>query len=286
MKLEIAVVQSVKKTWWKIALIIVVCIVIDIAGHRLGPEVHYDNAASIFENKVLFNALISALFFVTFGVLAAVFVSIEGNLPGSRLSKGLRYGVAFGVLWLIGILGVSPAAGSPIAQELYTGVVDGTVAILFALLLARFVAHEGSPRAVKKPSVGFGAIPVIAVFYTGSYFLGRWLLQFIPSVTPLHAPNPLHALVVALGLGGWIGVMYVLLAQGSGGLEPFKQALWFGVVVFGISWVLFAVFGVLLMDQPLLLPLLGAGIDIAFVTAAVWVFERFLSTFVELILRR
>ena len=271
-------VQSMKKTWWKIALIIVACIAIDMAGHFLGPEVHYDDASSIFENKGLFIPLISALFIVTFGVLAAVFASIEGNLPGSRLSKGLRYGVAFGVLWLIGILGGSPAAGSPIAQEFYTGVVDGTIVTLFALLLALFIAHDGPPRAVKKPQVGFGAIPVIAAFYTGSYFFGWWLLQFIPSVTPIHAPNPLHALVVALGLGGWIGVMYVLLVQGSGGLGPFKQALWFGVVVFGISWVLFAMFGFLFVEQSLLLPLLGAGIDIVFVVAAVWVFERSLST--------
>lgn len=271
-------VQSMKKTWWKIVLIIIACIAIDMAGHLLGPEVHYDDTSSIFENKGLFIPLISALFFVTFGVLAAVFASIEGNLPGSRLSKGLRYGVAFGVLWLIGIMGVSPAAGSPITQELCTGVVDGAVVILFALFLARFVVHEGSPRAVKKPSVGFGAIPVVAAFYTGSYFFGRWLLQFIPSVTPIHAPNPLHALVVALSVGGWIGVMYVLLAQGSGGLTPFKQALWFGVVVFGIEWVLFAVFGFLFVEQSILVPLLGAGIDVLFMVVAVWVFERFLST--------
>jgi hypothetical protein len=65
--------------------------------------------------------------------------------------------------------------------------------------------------------------------------------------------------------------------KGRGG-GPFKQALWFGVVVFGISWVLFAMFGFLFVEQSLLLPLLGAGIDIVFVVAAVWVFERSLST--------
>jgi hypothetical protein len=271
------VVQGMKRIW-KIALIIVVCLAIDMVGHRLGPELHYNDASSIFENKALFTPLIAILFIVTFGVLAVVFVSIEGNLPGSRLSRGLQYGVAFGVLWLIGILGVSPAAGSPITQELYTGMVDGSAVILLAVLLARFAGRDEALCTVRKRQVGYGAIPVIAVFYTGSYFLGRWLLQFIPSVTPIHAPNPLHALIVALGLGGWIGVMYVLLAQGAGGLVPHKQALWFGVVVFGLQWVLFALFGFLFVEQSLLLPLLGAGMDIVFVVAAVWVYERFLST--------
>jgi hypothetical protein len=70
--------------------------------------------------------------------------------------------------------------------------------------------------------------------------------------------------------------MYVMLAQGSGGLVPFKQALWFGAVVFGIQWVLFAVFGFLFVEMALLVPLLSAGIDILCVIAAVWFFERFL----------
>jgi hypothetical protein len=270
-------VPSMRKAWWRIALIVVVCLAIDMVGHRLGPELYYKNPSSIFENKGLFIPLISILFIVTFGVLAAVFVSIEGNLPGSRLSKGLRYGVAFGVLWLIGILGVSPAAGSPIAQELYTGMVDGSAVILLALLLGLFAGTDGPPRAARKSRVRYGAVPVVAAFYTASYFSGRWLLQFIPSATPIHAPNSLHALVIALGLGGWIGAMYVLLAQGSGGLAPFKQALWFGVVVFGIEWVLFAVFGFLFVEQSILVPLLGAGIDILFVVVAVWFFERLLS---------
>ena len=102
----------------------------------------------------LFPPAVIILFFITFWALALVFTFIQDKLPGRKLLKGLRYGISFGVLWLIGMFEMSIAFGSPLKYEFFSGLLDCLSLILFGLLLGRFIATDSNRDVNEKSKIG------------------------------------------------------------------------------------------------------------------------------------
>ncbi|MBU1740828.1 MAG: hypothetical protein KKC37_04725 [Proteobacteria bacterium] len=252
--------------WWKVVAITLVATAVSLIFHAIGPRLKYDFPPSFFVRQGLFVPAASILLAVTFGALAAVFVLIQADMTGTRLRKGLRFGLLFAGLWLVAMVEMSLIFGSPLAHELYTGAADGLGIVILGILLGRFAATDSRPAAAKLPERGLVMILVTALFFV----CGRYFAYAVLGLQSVYATKPLSTLAWTIGVGLCIGVMSWLLVPGPKADSTVKRALWFGGLVFGIVWTLGTIFIVVFLDISLGAVILRAAVDALSVTVGVW----------------
>jgi len=249
-----------EKKWKKTILAITVSMIIDIIIHALWvPLYNYDFPASYFVKNKLFEPAAGTFLLIVFIFLAFVFDLIQDKLSGDRISKGLRFGIAFGGLWFFGLIGSSIFLGSPLAKELAMGVADGLPLLILGVLLGKLTATDCDRISSIRLAVYARSVTVIAIFFIAGQYLAFVLIGG-------HFPNfnigGIGAFLWTLIMGLWIGIMYCLLEDKTRTDYPIKKAFRFGGIVFGINWFFFNLFLFLIIDVPLLDPFILAGLNI------------------------
>jgi hypothetical protein len=101
---------------------------------------------------------------LTYGLLAIVFVLVQGRLPGTRIMKGLMFGLLFGGMWIGYLLEPLPHSEglSPIDILAYP-IADSITLVLEGLLMGRFIAIPGGPetRRISPCIVTIASVPVL-----------------------------------------------------------------------------------------------------------------------------
>lgn len=261
--------KILKLNWKRVIAVSAICTVTNIVTHSLWAPLHDYYPPSYFIKNNIFEVVATITLFITYVLLGVVFSHIQNNLPGKKIEKGLRYGISFGGLWFLGILGMSLILNSPIEVELISGGTDCMVIILLGLLLGKFVASDNSCKAVEKGRVSI--VPIITIGLI--YFVGRYLAYIMFNIELAYPTKLLETLLWTLGIGFWMGLAYSLLKQSVNKCSPFRKAIFFGGIIMGIDWILFNLFAVLLVDESLIELLLLAGSDILLVIVGVLFFE-------------
>ena len=265
--------RTLKTNFWKITGIVLFSSLFATIIHALWtPLFDYNGPKSFIIENGLFSPAVITLFFITFWALALVFVFIQDKLPGKKLLKGLRYGISFGVLWLIGMFEMSIAFGSPLKHEFFSGLLDCLSLILLGLLLGRFVATDSNRDVNEKSKIGLISVFVIASLFIIERYLRYFTLTYY---NPGYFTNPLITFTFTLSLGLWIGIMYWLLRQETSKYSPLKRALVFGGLIFGIDWLFYNLFLLLFLKLPLIEILLVPAFDVLYVIIGVFVIEKF-----------
>jgi hypothetical protein len=126
---------ALKRHWLKLLLAVFVSVLVDVILHRsFAPRIEYNYSPSVFIEKGLFLPAAGIGLIIWFGTPAISFAPIQMNLSGTRIMKGWRYGIAFGILCLLAIFEMSLIFDSPVADELRTSVADGISILLLGLL--------------------------------------------------------------------------------------------------------------------------------------------------------
>jgi hypothetical protein len=261
--------EKLKRNQWKIIRIVLICTLFDIIVHYFGPDTLNTGLPKsvIVKNGLLIPAAI-LLFFITFGALAGIFVLIQDTLPGTKFHKGLLYGLSFGGLWFIGMF--EPGL-SPLWLSFFSGLADGLPILLLGILLGVFTAtdtgHNLEQRAAK---------PMLSIFAVALlYIIGRYFSYAIIHIDSAYSSLPFATFFWTVGMGLWVGVMVQLLKQGVKGNSPLKRALMFGGLIYGTDWLLYNLFMLLFFEISLADLVLRTGTDAIFVSAGVFIFERF-----------
>lgn len=252
-----------------------ICTVINAVVHILWAPVYEYYPPSFFIKNNLFQVAAPISLFITYALLGIVFAYIQNNLPGKKIEKGLRYGISFGGLWFLGILGMSLIFNSPIETELAVGGVDCFTLVLLGLLLGKFMASDNKCNAIEKDREGIGPIFTIGLMYVIGRYLAYVIFDFDIGVA--YTTRLLDTLLWTSGIGLWMGLAYSLLKQSLNNYSPAKKAILFGGIILGIDWVLFNLFALLLVDESPIELLLMAGSDILLVIAGVLFFETFIK---------
>lgn len=270
-------VEKIKKIYWgRIISISVVCTIVDMVFHGVGqklglvPDFQMPKSF-LFNNPKLFVPALFITFLLTFGTLALMFNLIQEKLPGSRMAKGFRFGIAFWLLWVFGIFEWHFIYKSSWAYDLFnTAFVDGGFLFVVSVLAGRFIGtnSKGTAPMAKR---GITAIVLITLFY----LVGRYFNYSFFQLLSVYKPQPMETFLCLLGVGIWVGIMYLLLRSGLEGYSPLKRALWFGVLLFGTNWFYFVVFEPLLVEISMSDPVLRLVVDVVAVSAGVFVFEKF-----------
>lgn len=219
---------------------------------------------------------------ITFGLLAIVFVLVQDGLPGTRIKKGLVFGILFGVMWAVYLLEPLPHTEGLSLFDIFAYPLADSITILFlGLLLGRFIATDSV--ADKKAHVSSSSLKLLAISVMFLMFVaGRLLSYNIIHIYSSYSDKPFETMIWAAATGLWIGIMYLLLESGINKESPLSRAAYFALVVFGIDYFLFNLFlplvfsyqlwpvGALLSYADLLV---RCAIDIIFVGAGVYIFE-------------
>ncbi len=265
--------ETLRTNWGKIIVIVIACAIIDIILHALwAPLYEYDFfQPSFFVKNRLFKPAATVSLIIVYTALAVVFAFIQEKLSGNRLSKGFRFGISFGGLWFIGLPGTSIFFGSPMKHELLTGALDGISLLILGLLLGMFAATDSNQIAIKKTKKIVLSVFIIALFFIVGQYLA---FIFIGGNLPHFTITGPAAFIWTLALGLWMGIIYLLLEEGIIKYSLIKRSFWFGGIVIGINWLFFNLFMILILDVPLLDPVILAGLNILSVIVGVLVFQK------------
>jgi hypothetical protein len=266
--------DALKKNWWKISLVVVLGVIFDMFLHAISSVGGIELEISAFSRTIGLIPAITLLLTILFAVIAVIFVFMHEGLPGRRWVKGLRYGLAIGTLWFVGMFEGSVAAKEPWSSTIFWALEDAIPIILMCILLAILTATD-TVSSTKK--VNGWAIPIIGL----ALLVGRYIEYIVLQPQLEYWSNSLVTFGWTLVLGLTIGMMYWLLAAGLKGKSPLQRTLWFAVVVFGLNWWLFNIFVPILFQAPnaftMEMVTIRVIVDTAFVSLGVFAFERVLA---------
>jgi hypothetical protein len=274
-----------KKAWLKVALIILFITVLRTMVQPFIPE----SGPSPFPKSAFVEAGLLPIAFVIYGIvmlglLAVVFLLLQDRLPGTRLVKGLTFGLSFGLLWFVYLLEPLPHGSWQIPSCLYYPVIDGITVASLGVLLGLFVATD-SKKAEKSAGISTGTIALLAIPLL--FLAGRLLSYNIFHIYSSYDVRLFDTLLWGIVLGLWTAVMYLVLRPGIALKSPLAKAAFFGILVFGINIFLNDMF----MPIPFDMQLWGLGTftyedmivrtltDVIFVTAGVFVYEKISRVF-------
>ncbi len=250
-------------------LAVFISVLVDVILHRLfAPRIKYSYPPSIFIERGFFLPVVSAALMVWFGTLSIIFNLIQTNLSGTKIIKGLRFGIAFAVLCFLAIFEMCLVFGSSLVDELCTSTTDGLSILLLGLLLGSLVGIDsrGPGRQMKLNQKSFIVIPLI-------FLIGRYFGYMIMNIMSAYSEKPIGTLLWTLGIGYWIAVMYWLLKE-TRERSPMAQAVRFGVIIFGSYWLIYNSFVVLFLKLSIWNVFLRVIIDVVSITVGIWVTNK------------
>jgi hypothetical protein len=258
-----------KKNGWKILLAVVITVLVDIILHRVfAPRIKYAYSPSIFIEKGFFLPVVSAALLVWFGTLAVIFTLIQVNLSGTKMMKGLRFGIAFAVLCFLAIFEMCLVFGSSLVDELCTSTADGLSILLLGLLLGSLVGTDSAvpSKRMKLNQKSFIFIPLL-------FLIGRYFGYMVVNIMSAYSEKPFGTFLWTIAIGYWIAVMNWLLKE-TRKRSPMAQAVRFGVMIFGIDWLIYNSFVLLFLKLSIWNVFLRVIIDVVSITVGIGVSNK------------
>jgi hypothetical protein len=261
--------SSQKALGWKILFLVFLAVFVDLILHMLfAPRVEYNFPPGFFIEKGLFLPAVSIALLIWFGTIAIVFTLIQNNLPGTKVTKGWRYGIAFAGLCLLAIIEVSLVFESPLIKELRVSATDSVSILLLGLVLGKFTATDGQhpPKQIEDGKIAFIVIPLV-------FLIGRYFGHVFLHTRSAYLEKPMATFLWTLGLGGWLSVMYRLLKEYREA-SAIVHAVRFGGLVFGSFWLIHNSFALIFMKLSGLEVLKRVLIDSFFLSVSIGLVHR------------
>lgn len=196
---------------------------------------------SFFVNVLGLQLTLVVWYFIAFGSIAFIFYMFEDKLPGVKSGKGLRYGISIGILWLWGMLEGVSLSGNPLINEFFTGICDAIPILLMGLLLGIFTTKTNNIETTKKPfSLKTIFLPVF--IFSTIFLVGRYLFYCTNIMKSGYRLSPYFTFVWTFLMGTCIGITYLLLGQATKSSSLIISAIKFGIIIFGVNWLVFVIF--------------------------------------------
>jgi hypothetical protein len=169
-----------------------------------------------------------------------VYLNSRGEIPGEGVKKGLRYGLAIALLWLLAMLEGVSLFGNPVINELVVGLSDAIPVFMLGILLSKLQTEKAeSDRPV---TFSFRKSIKAVSIYTGLFLAGRYIAYFSGIIQSGTQTRPLETFIWTLLMGISIGTVYVILGNNRNERSLKHGAMKFGLLIFGLNWAAFLVF--------------------------------------------
>lgn len=268
-----------RKTWWKILILASIVTLIDIAGHMIEGTPLPDEPLSIIANTIGLEAAISIYFIIFFSSISITFINIEKRMIGTRIKKGLKYGISWALIMFVGVCEMNTILGTSVIADIRMALADAIPLIILGILLGKFFASgkQSNQMYNKNYSITFVAITLF-------YLIGRYFSYAILGIDSGFIERPLATFIWTFCMGLTFGILYLVVGRYVNGNNLIKRAIVFGAGIVGINWFIYNSFAPLIFHDSIINTLYNmiAGrviVDIISITLGTYIGERILKEF-------
>ena len=268
-----------RKTWWKILILASIVTLIDIAGHMIEGTPLPDEPLSIIANTIGLEAAISIYFIIFFSSISITFINIEKRMIGTRIKKGLKYGISWALIMFVGVCEMNTILGTSVIADIRMALADAIPLIILGILLGKFFASgkQSNQMYNKNYSITFVAITLF-------YLIGRYFSYAILGIDSGFIERPLATFIWTFCMGLTFGILYLVVGRYVNGNNLIKRAIVFGAGIVGINWFIYNSFAPLIFHDSIINTLYNmivgrVIVDIISITLGTYIGERILKEF-------
>lgn len=193
---------------------------------------------------------------IAFTAIAIIFILIHREMGGGRISKGLKTGLIYSIVWTIFLVEPLPH-GSAIDLISYP-LVDSAVLLVLGLMSGKFLSENSAKKEHKLTITSIFNISIITSIFT----IGRIIQYKVFNIYSMFEQAQARTLVWVICTGIIIGFMFEYLNYTINIKNPFTKSLIFGGIIFGINLFFFNFFLPLVLKVDILDLIIRTLIDI------------------------
>ncbi len=259
-----------------IAIIVLACVVVDVALHRSFTWIfdfnYLDNGLkpSVLVTSGVFPFAAFIGFAAMFAFVTLIYIRAREELGGANLSAALRFCVPIALIMFFGVLESAFVVPTPFRAEIITAVADAVPYLLLGLLLGCFAAPaaEQLNRSSARPAPWSSMLWVALIYVAGRYLISYPVLHIVSG----YIDRPAGTLIWTIACGLSMGAFYWLAGSTFSAATPTRRALRVTATL-GIFWLMAQLFYALIFAVSILdLSIRGAA-DTVYLFIAIYGFE-------------
>jgi hypothetical protein len=219
---------SLRKNWWKILILSLLATIIDILGHIIDGTQLPKLPLSIISQTIGNRATVVIYFIIWFSILSLIVLYTEKWLSGSKLVKGVKYGIAFGVMMYFAACETNTIYGTPLIDDIRIAIADSIAFVIFGLLAGKMFGTDSPDKEQAWAKTNLFPILTITIFY----IIGRYFAYSILGIESGYTERPILTFIWTLCMGLSFGIMYLLMGKDKND-NPIKKAMIFGLLIIG-----------------------------------------------------
>ncbi|MDQ0192830.1 hypothetical protein [Paenibacillus wynnii] len=173
---------------------------------------------------------------LAFTAITIIFVLIQRGMGGGSVSKGLKTGIIFSVVWTVFLVEPLPH-GSTIDLFSYP-LADSIVLLFLGFMSGRFLSENSTKKKHEFTSKSIVNIAIMTLVFT----MGRIILYKGFHIYSMFEQAQVRTLIWVICTGIIIGLMFEYLNYTIYSNKVFTKSLVFGGAIFGINLVFFNFF--------------------------------------------
>lgn len=245
------------KKLFKIVVISFIAIIIRSMLQLLIPS----TSQSVLEQSVFVKNGTLPIVFMIYGTIAftaitIIFILIHRGMGGSRISKGLKTGLIYSIVWTVFL--VEPLPHASTIDLISYPLVDGSVLLVLGLMSGKFLSENSTKKKHQLTIKSIFNISIITLFFT----VGRIIQYKVFHIYSMFEQAQARTLVWVICTGIIIGFMFEYLNDAINNKNAFTKALIFGGIIFGVNLVFFNFFVPLVLKVDILDLIIRTLIDI------------------------
>lgn len=270
--------KKIRKNCLEIVAVLVSAMVA-ILVHALLPSPGAETNTDAFDGFLVqifgFPFVASMYFILLYLHIFIVMRSLLKKFQGERMQLGIRYGVAFGLMYLIGMQEVV-VEGSPLTTygkdfifyQLFMGLGDAMPVVFLCIALAACIGKKEQQKEEKRKNES-SKKPILSVLLIAFiFFAQRTVRYYIGYIDSDIKEYPIPVLIWTAVMGLVFGVMYVLLESVHPETGKRRKIIRIVVLIIGINWIWFNCFMGLILKGIFWKMFLRAAIDVVFILFA------------------
>lgn len=256
-----------KATVGKILFIGFISTVIRILFQLMIPSYEQEVLApSIFVQKGIMPFVFSVYAFFSYSIITAMYLLVEKEIHGKKILKGLKYGCAYCLIWIVYLFEPLPhSEGAGFINIIAYPFADGIALIALGLLIGLLLAKDSVKPEVKQNvymnKTGLSFMCIFACFVAGRVFL--YTVMEIYSSINIHFFGTILWVIIT---GITVSAALIWLGQFIVNRSKVIRAVLMGCALFGVNLTLFNFFMPLVFMCDITDLLIRTFVDIFFVT--------------------
>lgn len=184
------------------------------------------------------------MFSISYLHLALIgFYIIRKHIAGNYIN-GLIFGLLIGIIWLYGMFEAGILKNTSQYKELLFGISEAIPIVILGLLIAyalrkeMITSHKEIISDRNSISLNITKVIIIALMY----LLFRYVSYVFINIESQYINKPIATFIWTFGNGFLIGLLYVSMNKWISSKKDIGKAVIFGIVVFGVDWLLYNLF--------------------------------------------